>query len=193
MAPSSDPLPELLEGPRIVLRRWRLEDCEAMGRAVAESAEHLRPWMPWMLREPLSNEQRREMVSRTERAWRDGGDVMLGVFLDGRAIGSVGMHRRIGPDGLELGYWIHPGFARRGYATEAARLMTDAALAVPGISHVEIHHDKANVASGGVPRKLGFELIEERPNAVAAPGEVGVDLVWRMTRERWERSDSIRP
>jgi len=44
------------------------------------------------------------------------------------------------------------------------RLLTDAAFQIPGIERVEIHHDKANVASSGVPRKLGFELVEEVPD-----------------------------
>jgi hypothetical protein len=34
-------------------------------------------------------------------------------------------------------------------------MLTNAAFTVPEITQVEIHHDKANVASAGVPRSLG--------------------------------------
>ena len=99
--------------------------------------------------------------------------------------GGCGLHRRIAHDGLELGYWIHPHFTRRGLATGAARLLTDAALMLSGITHVEIHHDKANVASAGVPRNLGFRLLGEVPREIEAPGEIGVECRWRMDRARW--------
>jgi RimJ/RimL family protein N-acetyltransferase len=111
--------------------------------------------------------------------------VVLGVFLDGQVVGGCGLHRRLGPAGLEIGYWIHPSFLRRGLATSAARLLTGAAFTLPETTHVEIHHDKANEASGGVPRKLGFAFIGEQPDTPEAPGEVGIECRWRMTRERW--------
>jgi RimJ/RimL family protein N-acetyltransferase len=141
--------------------------------------------MGWIASEPLTLAEREARLREWEQEWLQGGDVMLGVFLKGRTIGSCGLHRRIAPDGLELGYWIHPSFTRRGLATSAARLLTDAALAVEGITHVEIHHDKANVASAGVPKRLGYVLIATAPNDVPAPAEIGIDCIWRADRDRW--------
>ena len=141
--------------------------------------------MGWIEQEPLTVEQRRSMLAEFERDWRDGGDVVLGIFLEGRAVNGCGLHRRIAPDGLELGYWIDPRFTRRGLATAAARLLTDTALELPGITHVEIHHDKANIPSAGVPRKLGFSLIAEVPDEIEAPAEIGIECQWRMDREQW--------
>ena len=137
----------------LLLRRWSAGDAHQLSAAVAESQEHLRPWMAWVADEPLTIVQRRELIIGFERDWRDGGDAVLGIFLDGRVVGGCGLHGRIARDGLELGYWIHPRFTRRGLATTAARLLTDGALALPRVTHVEIHHDKANVASAGVPEK----------------------------------------
>jgi ribosomal-protein-serine acetyltransferase len=176
-------LPARLEGDGIVLRRWLVSDAETIARAVAESLEHLRPWMDWIAYEPLSLAQRRAMI----RQWSKGDDVLVGIFRDGQVVGSAGLHRRIGPGGLEIGYWVHPAHTRRGFATSAARLLADAALSLPAITHVEIHHDKANTASAGVPAKLGFELIGETPDRIEAPAEVGIECVWRMDRQRWER------
>ena len=162
----TDLLPERLLGPdQLVLRRWVAEDVEIVGRAVRESLEHLRPWMPWVSEEPLSPEDRTRMIREWEREWLRGGDVYMGVFLRGRIAGGCGLHYRIGAGGLEIGYWTHPAFIRRGVATKAAGLLTDAALARPGITHVEIHHDKANRTSAGVPRKLGYQLVGEAPKS----------------------------
>ena len=171
----------------MLLRRWRVADAEILARAVTESADHLRPWMAWIAHEPLSIEERRAMLAQTEARWAGGGDVMLGIFKDGHVAGSTGLHRRIGPGGLEIGYWIHPRFTRQGLATRAAGLLTSAAFSIPGIDRVEIHHDKANVASAGVPRKLGFALLEERPDPIDSPGEVGVECIWRLERGTWNR------
>ena len=179
-------LPERLTGPGgLLLRRWSLADAHQLSTAVAESQEHLRPWMAWAAEEPLTIAQRRELIIGFERNWRDGGDAVLGIFLDGRVIGGCGLHRRLARDGLELGYWIHPRYTRRGLATAAARLLTDGALALSRITHVEIHHDKANVASAGVPRKLGFSLLAEVPDEIEAPAEIGIECRWRMDRQQW--------
>jgi RimJ/RimL family protein N-acetyltransferase len=172
----------------LVVRRWLPEDAESLSAAVAQSLEHLRPWMAWVAQEPLTLEQRRSMLIGFERDWRGGGDMVLGMFLDGRVAGGCGLHRRIARDGLELGYWVHPRFTRRGLATAAARLLTDAAFTLPGIMHVEIHHDKANVASAGVPRRLGFWLVAEVADESEAPAEAGIECRWRMDRARWVTS-----
>jgi ribosomal-protein-serine acetyltransferase len=64
-------------------------------------------------------------------------------------------------------------------------MLTDAAFAMAGICRVEIHHDKADVASAGVPQRLGFVFVRESADGPDAPGEVGVEWVWRMERPSW--------
>ena len=70
-------------------------------------------------------------------------------------------------------------------ATAAARVLTDSAIALPGVTHVESHHDKANVASAGVPRKLGFSLLAEVPDEIEEPAEIGIECRWRMDCQQW--------
>jgi RimJ/RimL family protein N-acetyltransferase len=188
-------LPARIEGPDgLLLRRWEADDAEALGQAITGSLQHLRPWMSWTAHEPVPLKWRCNLIEQWERDWRNGGDVVLGVFLADRVVGGCGLHRRIGcglhrrigSDGLELGYWIHSSFLRRGLATQVARLLTDAALGLPGINYVEIHHDKANVASAGVPRKLGFQFVEEAPDEPEAPADLGIEWRWRMDNRRWQ-------
>ena len=112
---------------------------------------------------------------------------MLGIFVEGTVAGSCGLHRRLGPSALEIGYWVHRSFTRRGLATTAARLLTEAAFSRPEITHVEIHTDKANSASAGVPQRLGYRLMAERSDERNAPAELGIECVWRMERKVWER------
>lgn len=157
----------------IVARPYTVEDAPALHEAILESLEHLRPWMPWAALEPITLEHR--------TAWlTDAGDA-IGVFLpDGTCVGGTGLHDRIGEGGLEIGYWVRAGWTGRGIATEAARQMVERAFARPDITHVEIHHDKANVASARVPAKLGFSLVRERPDH--RPRECGISCDWRLDR-----------
>jgi RimJ/RimL family protein N-acetyltransferase len=178
-------LPARIETERLVVRTWTADDAVALGVAITESIEHLRPWMPWIAFEPVSLEDRRKLIAEWDAKWRAGEDAVYGVFHDGAVVGGTGLHRRIGPRAIEIGYWIHVAFARRGFATELSEALTSAAFGLEDIERVEIHHDKDNVASEGVPRALGYTFTGDVAAAVAAPSESGVQCIWSMTRAEW--------
>lgn len=181
------PLPEETAGHGVALRRWRVEDAPALHEAVVASTEHLRPYMPWIAFEPQTVEQRVARIEGWEQAWRDGGDVVLGIWRDGTVVGGCGLHRRLGPHALEIGYWVHVDHVGQGIATAASRAATDLAFTMDGIDRVEIHHDVTNRASEAVPRKLGYERMDDIEVTARdlAPAETGCDAVWRITRQSW--------
>src|ERR1019366_7835617 len=90
----------------------------------------------------------------------------------------------IGPGGLEIGYWVRRGYTRRGLATAAAAALVEQAFRARGIGRGEVGHDELNVASGGVPRKLGFTEVGRRRIEPPAAAGTGVGVVWRLVRER---------
>jgi len=173
---------EILSHGQVTLRRWRAADAQLVWRLVRESLEHLRPWMPWAARYDLGTSA--EFTRQCEQDWRSGAAFNYAITAGGQAAGSCGLMARIGPGGLEIGYWVHQDYARRGLASDAAAALSEAAFVLPGIDRVEIVHDEANIASAGVPRKLGFTEVEKRQSAAeaAAPGETGTSVVWRLTR-----------
>lgn len=137
----------------------------------------------------MSDVDRRELVAGWDQTWAEGSDAVYGVFIDHTVVGGCGLHRRIGPDALEIGYWIHADHTRQGFATELAAGLTSAAFDVPGITRVEIHHDRANEASGGIPDALGFTRDGEFPDEVFGPSDIGIEVRWSMTAETWARRD----
>src|ERR1700728_624807 len=96
---SMPPIPalpgEIAGADGLLARRWRVDDAEALSAAIAESIDHLRPWMPWIADEPAALDHRRALILDWERQWQAGGDLALGVFLNGAVIGGCGLHRRI--------------------------------------------------------------------------------------------------
>lgn len=145
--------------------------------------------MGWIAYEPLDRQQRLDLVEQWRRDWDGGGDMVLFMWLDGELAGSCGLHRRLGPHGLEIGYWVHVDHVGKGCATSASRALTDAAFALPEIDFVEIHHDLNNVRSSRVPAKLGYQDQGVVPGEVHAPGDDGRDRIWRVTRAAWERRE----
>jgi len=176
----SFPADELHRGA-VTLRRWRADDDGLAYRLVSESEDWLRPWMPWAA--DYTPDTAREYVLACERDWA-AGDAFNYVIVDGGTpAGSAGLMARIGPGGLEIGYWVHPRHAGRGLATAAAAALTEAALGLPGIERVEITHDLNNTASARVPAKLGYARVATGPGRFPrAPGESGMAASWRLTR-----------
>ena len=135
-----------LEG--FVLRRYQSDDAPALAVAVSESLEHLRPWMPWIALEPTTLNEREKLIAQWDRDWIAGTQYSFGMFCEARVVGGAGLMARIAKGGFEIGYWVHPKFARRGFATDAAEALTTLAFSLPGTTHVEIHHDRENPISG---------------------------------------------
>jgi predicted acetyltransferase len=85
---------------------------------------------------------------------------------DGAFAGQIGLRWQPGTDALpshvlgHFGYAVVPWKRRRGYATEALRMMLDEARAV-GLGSVEITADKGNIASCRVIEKNGGSFVEE--------------------------------
>lgn len=174
--------PEQLTHAAIGLRRWREADAGLCLRLVTESLEHLRPWMPWATTD-YGPAEATGYLQRCEADWAAGTAFHYLILAGGQPAGSAGLMARIGDGGMEIGYWVHPGFTGRGIATSAAAALTEAALALPGVDHVEIHHDVLNPASGRVPEKLGFsEVGTATARFDRAPGDSGTTRVWRIMR-----------
>jgi ribosomal-protein-serine acetyltransferase len=183
-------LPAWVVSDRLMLRELQDADAPVQAAAVAASLDHLRPWMPWAADLPRPGVLL-DQVREARQARVDGGDAGYGAFFGAVSVGGCGLHRRRGPGVLEIGYWVHADHVRQGYATEMAAALTTAAFGVPGIERVEIHHDRANVASRGVPERLGFRFAGESPDEVTAPGEEGVDWAWEMPREGWSGGPTL--
>jgi RimJ/RimL family protein N-acetyltransferase len=165
--------------------RWlTVDDAEAVARAVGESLDHLKPWMPWADAQSADVEFQRGRLRNQPQQRERAEEWQYGLFgtHDNSLLGSFGLMTRRGPGTLEIGYWLHVDAGNRGHATRAARALTEAGLQVEGIDRMIVVCDEANVRSAAIPKRLGYTLdrVEQRPPE--APGETGRTQIWIATR-----------
>lgn len=182
--PLARQLPEVVAGGRVHLERWDERHLDDVHGLVERSFEELSAFLPWA-RAPLTKDDERRDLANATRQWREG--LMVGWVLleDGIARGMVGLHRRGGPDELEIGYWLGTEATGRGLMTEAAAMATDVAFSIEGIEVVEITHDQANARSGAIPERLGYRRVAAYTRPPSARLESGVKVRWQVTRAQW--------
>ena len=171
---------EVIERGDVTLRRYRADDLDAVLQAVTDSVDHLCPWMPWAA--SYDRASAAGFLAKTAQEWADGTAYGYAITTGGVLAGGCSLMARIGPGGLEIGYWVHRASTRRGLATAASAALVQQAFRRPDIERVEIVHDELNVASGGVPRKLGFTEVGRRPIDPPSPAGTGVGVIWRLVR-----------
>ncbi|HKD95521.1 MAG TPA: GNAT family N-acetyltransferase [Gaiellaceae bacterium] len=152
------PAPYRIETERLVIRCYEPADAALLSDALNSSIEHLKTFMPWADALPQSIEDSYALCRRFRAAFDSDEQYVCGFFdsSESQLLGGGGLHPRIGPGGLEIGYWIRASATRQGIATESSAALTRVGFEVCGADRIEIRIDPDNEASFGVPRKLGF-------------------------------------
>jgi RimJ/RimL family protein N-acetyltransferase len=151
--------------------------------AVASFAE-LHQWMTWAEDVPT----RAEVADFTRAAQSLFDDDLAWAFAmielsSGELVGSCDVRVVSGSSCVEIGYWVRSDRTRRGYASAAAKALTDAAFGYLDVDRVTIRMDRGNVASARVPPKIGYRLHSEEARKIETPGHTGKGLVWVRDRD----------
>ena len=179
------PAPSEIHVGEYVVRRYETSDAPELVRAVTESLGHLSPWMPWAAYEPQSVGQREGLIRSWSAEWDACTNFTMGIFLGDRVVGGTGLHLRGAENTVEIGYWVHVDFVGKGIVTMVSQSLTELAFAIwPEIDIVEIHHDEANIASGKVALRLGFQHVRTVERIPEAPSDSGVGYHWAMVRKK---------
>lgn len=182
-------IPTRIETERLVLRRYEAADAEQMSRVTLASKEHLAPFLPWAQAEPLPAEDRANLLRTFAEDFDHARDFMMGIFTRdaGAYVGGTGLHTRMGPGILEIGYWIAHDQLGRGYITEAAFALTHVALGLAGAERVEIHHTPDNLASRAVPQRCGYSYDGRELTEMPGVPEPEPADIWFATAEHLTR------
>ena len=168
----------------LVLRWVTVDDADAIARAVGESLDHLKRWMPWANATSADAAFQRGRLRDQLQQRKRGEEWQYGFFRDGddTFLGSLGIMTRRGPGTLEIGYWLHVTAEHRGFATRGARALTEIGLGFAEIDHMIIVCDEANVRSAAIPQRLGYTLDRIEPHAIEASCESGRMQFWMTDR-----------
>lgn len=183
--PGAEP-PAEIEHDGVTLTRWGAGDGPALLAAVDRSRDHLATFMPWS--HDYTAASAASFLGATTAAWAERREFTYrvgGCDLDGLdgVLGSAGLMARNGPGVLEIGYWVRADAVRRGITTRAAAALTRAGLALPGVERIEIHHHPRNLASAGIPARLGYARLDTL--VPGPPGSEDVPMVcWVLGREQ---------
>jgi RimJ/RimL family protein N-acetyltransferase len=159
------------------------EHVDQAQEVVLKNKEHLLVAMPWARAEPLSVAARMELFQQMR------GNFLLGVEFTyamvergtGAFIGGTGFHPRIGPDALEIGYWIDRALQGKGLVSEAVVALCSVAFEIMKARRLEIRCSTENVRSRAVAERLGFHLDGVlRDSGYGGSGELEDKMVWSL-------------
>ncbi len=156
---------------------------EQVHAVIPQNKGHLEAAMPWARDEPLSHDARLELLEGMRANFDRGVDFVLGIFdrSSNRYIGGTGLHPRVGPHALEIGYWIVADLQGAGLVTETVVALTSVALETMGARRLEIRCSPGNTKSRAIPERLGFHLDGIlRQGGVSGSGELEDKMVWSL-------------
>ncbi|WP_242883960.1 GNAT family N-acetyltransferase [Actinomadura litoris] len=168
---------ERLEGGRLVLRPFGLDDAADVIEVIRNGEDFLPPNFPtvleaepiaWFLQEGVHNVQRLGLALHLAVADRE----------SGRLLGTIGLFR-VDWNHLtcEVGYGVRPSARGNGYATEALSLVSRWALRECGLFRVELRALVSNHASIRVAEKGGYRREGIARGAERRPDGVNEDMV----------------
>ena len=180
---------------RLALRAWTVDDTPLLKATIDRNIDHLMPWIPWAPEHPKSLDELFVDVERFIREFNAGFTWIYGVFrrADNALLGGIGLHPRIGPGGVEIGYWLDRDATGNGYVTEAAQALVELSFAHQSVTHVEIRCSPSNVPSAAVPARIGFRHVYTlKPQSGRDPTvELQESMVWRRTRRDHETDTHV--
>lgn len=144
-----------LQTPRLLIRRLRLEDADAMTRLlqVREIAANA-AGIPY----PFTRRDALDWIHESTQIVYGGRGAVFAVIRtsDSAFIGSLGLtiwrdHRR-----GEIGYWFGKPYWDFGYATEAARRLVQAGFEELDLNRMQANCYTRNLASARVLQKVGM-------------------------------------
>lgn len=178
-----------LHGERVLLRPPERADFEAWSALRAESRRFLTPWEPSWTADALSRGAFRRRLGRYAADWR--GDQGYSFFVlrrdDGTLMGGIGVSnvRRGVAETGSLGYWMGERHARRGFMSEALRLMLAFAFERLRLHRIEAACLPHNAASRRLLMKCGFREEGYARKYLCIDGKWQDHVLFALLREEW--------
>lgn len=171
--------------PDILLREVRIEDATAIYHAIDTHRDYLRTWLPFV--DNMHSVADEEAFLKTVLSVpAERYEPIFGIWNDRNEIcGLIGFHfSDFANHRTEIGYWLLPEYQHRGIVTLSVRELCQWAVKEKSIKRIQIRCATGNVASNGIPIRLGFHLEgTERAGELLASGEYTDIYVYSILKE----------
>jgi RimJ/RimL family protein N-acetyltransferase len=91
-----------------------------------------------------------------------------------------------------MAYWVAKGYLHQGIGESIARTIESMALNHRPYQYVYINHDSNNRASGAIPQRLGYQLLDTFNTEVSAKLESGFWFSWIKESSRYADCENER-
>lgn len=158
--------------PRFLIRRYRLEDDEALFEAAIESIDQVYPFLPWC-HPGYSIEDSRDWLRAIKPGWVDKQSYAFAITdaTDGHFLGGCGLNCIDENPVANLGYWVRTSEANKGIASEATMALLNFGFEHLGLIRIEIMMSTRNLASQKVAINAGANLEGRLRNRLQLHGE----------------------
>jgi RimJ/RimL family protein N-acetyltransferase len=181
--PREESPPLLMETSRLFLREQSLADGDALSEILSD------PETMKYYPAPFTREEADGWIRFSIRSYGENGFGLWAVILraSGRYIGQCGLSLQNihGERVPEIGYHIHKGQQRKGFATEASQACLAYGFDRLSLPEIYIHTSVENTPSRRVAEKLLMEERFEYDKEVPAHGIVMPHVVYSMKREEF--------
>ncbi len=141
----------------LLMRSWATDDAPALFRAVDESREHIRPWLPWV-DETTRPEHSAAYIQHALAMAESRTALHFGIFHQQRVVGAMSLYdfemrwRR----SAAVGYWIAKNWEGRGVMQRCLSRLVDFGFDTCGLQRLEVRYAASNLRSASLVQRLGF-------------------------------------
>lgn len=179
---------ELMVEDGLRLRVPNAADAHALSKVVADSLDSLRPWLPHLVPLVDVTAMSQFMAAKREQ-WARGRAVEWAIARDESILGCAWLSDvQYENEAADLGYWLSESARGSGIATRCASRVLEYAFDDLGLHRVSTRCIASNLASRGVPQRLG--LVEEATirEAWKVNGAHVDHVIYRFLAREWRLS-----
>ena len=171
----------------VVLRFIRPDEAETVYKQVNDNRAYLGKWLPWVPEQKGPEDSLQNIQQRIVKA-QTGETLGLGIYLDGKFIGSVGFNRSVAAQKKgSIGYWIAEEFQGKGIMTDCVRALVAYGFQTLGLHRIRIQCRVNNKKSAAIPERLGFTFEGIGREDEFVGGHFEDSRVYGILKQAWKR------
>ncbi len=149
---------DTLIGQKIVLKKNEatIDFAKTMFKVIDNNREFLRPWFEWE-KLTLTPEDSLKYLFENQENYKKNKKIEYGIYANNNYVGNISVfdiHKE--SKSAEVGYWLSKKETRKGFMTEAVKLVEKEFFQNFGLNRIEIICDERNIASKGVVEKCNY-------------------------------------